>query len=208
MSVPRRVGLRAEKRSSGAGLRCGSGWGYPEAGKGSLGSPGRPGRLGREPRLRRWDRLRTVFRTDAARWPHCAAGPTWTRRRPPSVGRAAAEARQVPGAMRPARGCPGFLRRGSSEKCAAGVPIRRGSDSPPSPRITHTLTLISARRPANPSRDGSVRHAPEAHFSGRRTLRRGADVAPPPRERDSRAHYRDRIRHDVRHCGDRGATTL
>jgi hypothetical protein len=70
-------------------------------------------------------------------------------------------------------------RRGSSEKCAAGVPIRRGSDSPRTKRPTRRPTLIISQRMANPSRDGIVRHATEVHFSGRRPRRRGSDVAPP-----------------------------
>jgi hypothetical protein len=133
-----------------------------------------------------------VFRTDAARCPHRAAGLTWTRRRRPAgrlepkrpdcPHRAAAEPCQGPGAMRPARCCRAgaWRRRGSSEKCTAGVPTRRGSDSPRTERPTRRPTLIISQRTAIPSRDGIVRHAPEVHFSGRRPRRRGPEVAPPP----------------------------
>ena len=53
------------------------------------------------------------------------------------------------------------------EKCSAGVPIRRGSDSPLVKRQTPKPTLILARRPANPSRGGFLRPSPELHFSAR-----------------------------------------
>ena len=71
------------------------------------------------------------------------------------------------------------------EKCNAGVPTRRGSDSPPWKRRTHLLTLIRAQRPANPSRDGIARNSPELHFSGRRPRRRAPDVIPPRSRRGS-----------------------
>jgi hypothetical protein len=75
-----RLGLTAGKTQlRHAPYDGGSGSGSPKAGRESCAQPGVFPAVPKQ-RLRRSERLRSVFRTDAAAWPHRAGTLTWPRR--------------------------------------------------------------------------------------------------------------------------------
>ena len=126
-SGPRRLGLRAEKRTSGGCLTVAS---SARLSEGRIRINRRMGlsiRLVANLRLRRSERLRSVFRTDAARCPHCAGGLMRLRRgrRPPL---AAVDWRSPRTRSRPSHpnGAAASLTRSGPKNSDAGSPATDG----------------------------------------------------------------------------------
>ena len=142
--------------------------------------------------LRGWQRLRCIFRTDAARWPHCATvrhapaqiGPLtnvlisdclrqhdsvpWELWRLEGTWLAGPTATEHVGPRRDAARAPRQV-----EKCTAGAPIRGGADSPQAGESPDGPTdWAPAPGPPEPERPSSGERR-RCDFSARRPRRRG-----------------------------------